>query len=42
MMTVVIFALGFNKTVINVSAAEVKVDYKGTSPEAGNLDSRLL
>ena len=31
-----------HKTVINVSAAEFKVDYKGTSPEAGNLDSRLL
>ena len=26
-----------HKTVINVSAAEFKVDYKGTSPEAGNL-----
>ena len=31
-----------HKTVINVSAAEFKMDYKGTTPEGGKLDSRLL
>lgn len=31
-----------HKTVINVSAAEFKVDYKGTSPKGGKLDSRSL
>lgn len=31
-----------HKTVINVSAAEFKVDYKRTSPKGGKLDSRSL
>lgn len=31
-----------HKTVINVSAAEFKVDYKGTSPKGGKLGNRSL